>query len=289
MESLISAMLSLQSGSFIDIVRMGKMKTFIAGVMVFFISHGAFSCESLSKNTLDALSSRLKSYVHTGETTSRIDFNVVPQACKRWSHAQRKTIVVKPYYQYTELGDADDDVHFGMLVAVVDDFDGSVVSIFNEQKMMIVDAVEPREVIIDTANYRINSSKFAFGVRVYRANSSRAGSIEEEVMNMYVTSDAGLRRIVRGLLLDSNIGESVDDCVYSGVRRAVYIAMDKNKSNGYFDMVVREKTKRERSVEINGICKRLRENMNVKRHVLQFNGDFYRIPESLQAENGLIL
>ena len=258
------------------------MKILLAMAVFLFGSVGAFARENISCEVPGDVSAKLEEYVSGRGRGSKIQFNIISPACKAWPQVPGLMVVVKPY-EYVGWVDGRNEDRFGMVVSVVDNDSGSIVGMFDEPEMMAVDAIEPVSVEIDTASYRIDDSKFAFGVRVARKNNSRVNLFYETVMNLYAIGRRGLFRIVEGLLVESGVGEGDGNCYYSGLDKIVYVSVEKSVSNGYFDFSAKTRSVKNNQFESDGVCVRSATERKSKKHLLRFDGKMYRIPEPLRA------
>lgn len=258
------------------------MKILLAMTIILFGSMGAFARENISCKVPGDVSAKLERYVSGRGRGSKIQFNLISQACKAWPQAPGLMIVVKPY-EYVGWVDGRNEDRFGMVVSVVDSDSGSIVGMFDEPEMMVVDAIEPVRVEIDAASYRIDDSKFAFGVRVARKNNSRVNLFYEAILNLYALDRRGLTRIVDGLLVESGSGEGDGNCYYLGSDKMADLYVEKSVSNGYFDFAVKVRSVKNHQFESDGVCVRSATERKSKKHILRFDGKAYRIPEPLRA------
>ena len=258
------------------------MKILLAMAIFLFGSVGAFARENISCDAPGDVSAKLERYVNGRGRGAEIQFNVISQACKAWPQAPGLMIVVKPY-EYVSWVDGRNEDRFGMVVSVVDSDSGSIVSMFDESEMMIVDAIEPTSVEIDTASYRLDDSKFAFGVRVARKNNSRVNLFHETILNLYALDRRGLTRIVEGLRVQSGSGEGDGGCYYSGLDKKADVYVEESASNGYFDLAVKVRSVKNHQFASGGVCMRSATQRESEKHILRFDGKTYRLPEPLRA------
>ncbi|WP_090870390.1 PA3715 family protein [Paraburkholderia diazotrophica] len=204
--------------------------------------------------------------------------------CKSWLQKARLDIIVRPYaYTIVTEAGSDHEPYLGMVVAVVDEDTGTVLGKMNEKHLMTVDAIEPREIDIDTANYKVSDNELAFGIRVTRRNQSGVNPYSEQIMNLYILTVNDLKAIARRLLTASYGGEGDRKCVFTGVATKVFIDVIGSKSNGYSELVARTKTTPIRYVSAGEVCHKIEKNPVMQSYVLKFDGQSYRIPKPLQA------
>lgn len=250
-------------------------------VIIMLISKAAFACNAVDDKVILSLESDIKSSDSTMKISSGIDFGYLPPVCKGWSQKTGLRVVVRPYaYKQT---DGDDERYLGMAVAVIDEKNGVIRGKVEEKKMMVVDAIEPSEISIDTANYLVSHGEVAFGIRTTRRNQSSVAPFSEESMNMYLLETGNLRKIADALLVASYNGEGGGGCSFSGTQRLGTISVSINQSNGYFDLIEKMKTS---SIQFSGTaerCEKSETKVSTRSYILKYDGSAYQIPEALRA------
>jgi hypothetical protein len=239
----------------------------------------ALGCFPTGNATLGAYEKQIKASIGN-QPTSIVDFDYLLPVCKPWPQKPGYDIVTKPYvYQIT----TDSERYLGMVAAIVDDRSGEVRAMIDDKRLMVIDAIEPSQVSIDTANYSIKPGALAFGVRIIRQNHSLAIPIREELMNMYVFEEAGLRKVINALLTNSRRGEGDGNCDYSGLETTSSLMVLNTTTNGYFDLREIINENRTESGKSRITCKPAK---TIKRasYTLKFNGNSYEIPKQLQGD-----
>ncbi|MCG5077531.1 hypothetical protein [Paraburkholderia tagetis] len=256
-----------------------RLALFFMGCL--FVAKSVFACSPAESNTLAAFEQEITAALKEHANASVIDFGFLPSQCKSWSQKVGSAILAKPYlYESAENGER----YFGMVVAVVDEQTGKILSSINDEKMMVVDAIEPSDINIDTADYAIRPGGLAFGIRTTRRNYSDAAPIRQESMNVYIIDRGSLGRVVDSLLMNSSHGEGNPDCEFSGVENTAILSVLKNTTKGYYDLRERIKTNHIKYIKNGSECKKTSAPTTATDYILKFNGATYGIPKALQAD-----
>jgi len=149
---------------------------------------------------------------------------------------------------------------------------------------MMVDAIEPSRVDIDTANYAIRPEELAFGIRTTRRNYSDAVPILEELMNLYIIDNDRLRKIIDSLRMNYDHGEGNPDCGFSRIENNALLSVLTSKTNGHYDLRERIKNSHVKFVKNGSKCKKVSEPATTTDYILKFNGTSYEIPQALQVD-----
>jgi hypothetical protein len=209
-----------------------------------------------------------------------VDFDYVSAACKAWPQKSGYEIVARPYVYKLN---ADSEQYLGMAIAVVNDKTGTVLANADEEQTMVVDALEPTSITIDTANYEVTKGVVAFGVRTTRRNNSAAIPVQENILNMYVLDGDKIGTIAGPLVVDAIRGEVGPDCTFSESQDITVISIPGTKTNNYFDMLAKVKRTKSKEIKNRSGCKKVEEPTKALDYLLKFNGTTYDIPATLKA------
>lgn len=193
------------------------------------------------------------------------------------------SIIAGPYDYGAPSNNGSIESYLGLIVAVINDSNGAVTSKINESKVMVIDALPPDEVRIDTSNYKISDNNLAFGIRISRQNHVSVTQVHEEIMNVYMQDNDTLKNVVRGLLMASHRGEGDGRCKFSGMDTKTDLTIGKSRSNGNFDLIAKTRTTPIIYTGNESSCRKRIENPITSRHVLKYDGNTFRIPKSLKA------
>ncbi|MDR6482003.1 hypothetical protein [Paraburkholderia terricola] len=263
-----------------EVISAAELKlTFILCCLV--ASCSTFACSPVEENALAALELDVAATLKEQGNSAVVDFGFLPSQCKSWPQKAGFAILAKPYlYESRENGER----YFGMAIAVANEKTGTVLSKINEKKLMFVDAIEPSDVSIDTANYRFKSNEPAFGVRTARRNYSDAAPVREVLMDMYIPSGDRIRRVAGPIVMSSYNGEGGGGCEFSGTEKTVSISILGSKTNSYFDMHAAIKQARIKYVKNESECEKTVGSTSTAGYNLKFNGLSYEIPRALQGD-----
>jgi len=138
------------------------------------------------------------------------------------------------------------------------------------------DAIELREITIDTAPYNITGDKRAFGIRVYYVGSSRANPYANKTISLFVKSDDTLKKVLHNYDVMDYGGEWDTSCYGEFIDVKSTLIISEEKTNGYFDILVKSKiTKTKNTEDEHGECDS-KEKINTEKTVLKFDGSVYK-------------
>ncbi len=140
----------------------------------------------------------------------------------------------------------------------------------------VSDAIELREITIDTAPYNVTDDKRAFGVRVRYVGSSQANPYENETISLFVKSGNELNNVLKNFATLDYHGEWETDCVGKFTNSKSILIISKEKTNDYFDILVKRKiTESIAYVDTNGDCDS-KENSITEQTILKYNRNLYK-------------
>ncbi len=138
------------------------------------------------------------------------------------------------------------------------------------------DAIQLREISIDTAPYNLTETVRAFGVKVRYVGSSQVNPYENERISLFVKSDDSLKKLLYNFDVMNNSGALDTDCVgeFKDVKNTLIISEE--KTHKHFDILVKSKiTKNKSYVDENGDCDS-QEQITSEEIILKFNGEEYK-------------
>lgn len=140
----------------------------------------------------------------------------------------------------------------------------------------VSDAIQLREITIDTAPYNVTDNKRAFGVRVRYVGSSQANPYENETISLFVKSKNELINILKPYETLGYGGEWDTDCAGEFTNSKSTLIISREKTNGYFDILVKSKITESIDFEDkNGDCDS-KESTTRERTILIFDGQEYK-------------
>lgn len=139
----------------------------------------------------------------------------------------------------------------------------------------VSDAIQLREITIDTAPYNLTETNRAFGVRVRYVGSSQVNPYENETISLFVKLENYLKNVLYNFDVINDTGAFNEHCVgeFADVENTLHMAT--KKTNGYFDILVKSKvTESESFINKNGDCDS-KDIITTKTKWLKFNGKKY--------------
>lgn len=134
-------------------------------------------------------------------------------------------------------------------VLVVDSETAKIKQQFYEKESWYSDAIELREIGIDTANYIVAEGKRAFGVTLYYIGASRPNPMNSKTLSLFVQEENTLVQILDEFEIHSFWGEWDVQCTGEFTKVDKILIMDTNPYNGFYDIKVRVETKNIESFE----------------------------------------
>jgi len=201
--------------------------------------------------------------------------------CKAWPANPNLLLAAIPLVQD---GPDDADGHDGDLQILV--LDRATLNMLHDLRLeglMSDDAIRVSGVSFDTARYDVAPGRRAFGLRISREGSSRANPFSETSLRLFDIGAQRLDMVLDGLIVDRSSGEWDTNCAGEFTERTVSLAMDAAQTQGLRDIVATESYESSRSAVQHGDCVEKTVDKGKTPHTLKFDGQRYRIPESLRA------
>ncbi|MFY0713754.1 hypothetical protein J1D01_08775 [Seonamhaeicola sp. NFXS20] len=163
-------------------------------------------------------------------------------------------------------------------IVIADNRSGKIMNKYFESQQSnqwVSDAVELREIIIDTALYPITEEIKAFGIHVNYYGMSRVNPYSNKTLAIFVKSGDSLKKVLHNYSVMNYGGEWDGDCNGEFVHEGKTLVTGTKKSNGYYDILVNNKiTKTKNFTDKNGECQS-NETVERKEMTLKFNGSTY--------------
>ena len=190
---------------------------------------------------------------------------------------QSETIVVIP-----EISNEDEDGYFFELnsyILIVDSKTGKIKNQYYESSKTnnwTSDAIVLSEIIIDTAPYQISEEKRAFGIRVNYYGMSKANPYSNTTITLFIKSKNKLIKILNNYDIMHYSGEWGTKCAGEFIGEKKILIIASNKTNGYYDILVKNKITTTKNFENeNGDCdyEEKRTSQSIR---LKYNGEKYK-------------
>jgi len=164
-------------------------------------------------------------------------------------------------------------------IVIADNRSGKIIQKFFESSQTndwYSDALQLREITLDTAPYRVTDDIRAFGVRVRYVGMSKVNPYESETLSLFVKSADRLKKILDKYAVMDAFGEWDGNCFGEFRDTKNTLIMSKQKSNGFFNILIKSKvTETKNEVNKNGECDAKVITTNQK-SILKFNGKEYK-------------
>ncbi|MBV8465615.1 MAG: hypothetical protein JO218_06690 [Burkholderiales bacterium] len=183
--------------------------------------------------------------------------------------------------------DAGDDVVYDLYLLVQNGSDGKILrkaidkKIINLSKMDEYTSDDMGSVWIDTANYAIKKGKRALGVRIVSGHSGNP-TVSHESLYLFDFQDPKMPPVLNMISSVSSGATGTNEACFSSEWDRT-IAIGQNATNGYFDLIVTEKS-------MEGTDGETMEDGNIdcasttssKKYTLRFDGAHYVVPPDLK-------
>ena len=189
---------------------------------------------------------------------------------------KEETIIVIPEIATYESADEFDlDCH----ILIANTTTGKVTqAIFESAKnnQWVSDALRLNKIEIDTAPYMLSGDERAFGIRTFYIGSSRVNPYNSETLSLFVKYDSAFKKVLDNYTVSDYNGEWDGTCTGEFIDHKRTLIMSEEKTNGYFDIIIKNKiTKSVSSEDENGDCD-TKETTNTATSLLKFDGVTYK-------------
>ncbi|WP_052741872.1 PA3715 family protein [Kiloniella litopenaei] len=141
----------------------------------------------------------------------------------------------------------------------------------------VSDAIELKEISIDTAPYRMTEDLRAFGVRVRYSGMSRVNPYTSETLSLFIKSNNGLKKVLDAYPVFDAVGRWDGNCSGEFTDTENIFIVSDQKSNGFFDLKIKSHiTTTIDDINTDGECD-TRETLVVKTKKLKFDGVEYKL------------
>ncbi|MEE9361222.1 MAG: hypothetical protein V3U92_01340 [Cellulophaga sp.] len=191
-------------------------------------------------------------------------------------HNPNETIVVIP-----EIAGDYDEHHFVLnsYIVLVNNTTGKITHKYFESSKTNdweSDALILSEITIDTAPYILAENKRAFGIRVFHYTMSQPNPYSNKNISLFVKSGDTLKNILKNYNVMNSRGRWDTDCVGKSTDIKSTLIISKEKTNGYFNILVKSKIIKTTNFEDeNGDCDD-KEKVTTDETLLKFNGEEYK-------------
>ncbi len=198
---------------------------------------------------------------------------------KTLPYSKTETVMVIPKVISTEKDEENNEYGFTIdaIIVVVNNQTGKIIQRSEGEHLLESDAVRISGFMIDTAPYMLSKEVRAFGVRVNYRNSSYPNPYFKTDISLYIRDGSKLRCVFGDYEIHVENGErGSSDCNLKQLFISGTIAIDTESSNGYFNLIIKEKA----SIVIsendeNGNCHATTTEQHERKTILYYNGKTY--------------
>lgn len=188
-----------------------------------------------------------------------------------------ETIIVLPEIAtFESIDEFDLNVH----ILVVNNTSGKVTqAIFetNKNNQWTSDAIKLDKIEIDTITYILSNRESAFAIRTFYIGSSRINPYTSESLSLFVKYDSAFKKILNNYTVSEYKGDWDGLCAGEFIDYKKSLVMSEEKSNGYFDIIIKNKIiKAINSEDKNGDCD-TRKSSTTETSILKFDGITYKL------------
>lgn len=195
---------------------------------------------------------------------------------KKLPNKTSQTLVVIPKYR---TNDTDEEGHLFLeldaYIIIVDSSTGKILYKYIDESAWTSDAMVLTDIDIDTGLYQLNENNRAFGIRVSYRGSSNPNPYSYTDLSLFIIQNNAVKRILNNYQIDRSSGEWDTRCAGEYEDIIGTIDMDKNKTNGFKNIMIKNKITQTKSFETNDGCDEKVTTKNTTKY-LKYNGKEYQ-------------
>lgn len=189
----------------------------------------------------------------------------------------KETIIVIEEISKEEEWSSESNSH----IAIVDNTTGKITHKYFESSRTNgwdSDAIFMDNISIDTLNFKLDSSKSAFGVKVLFRSNSKPNPYYYETLSLFTKERDSLKKILDFYPIYESSGEvNVNSCYAHYDKTAKVLSMSDAKTNGYNDILVKHTISNLIYQEDeNGDCNPEEKIISIEKKILAFNEEVYK-------------
>ena len=147
---------------------------------------------------------------------------------------------------------------------------------------LISDAISLDSIQLDTANYKINDSNRAFGLRLKYSGHSQPNPFSMTVLNLYDLKNK--KTVLDSFIVTRYRAETDTRCNADIEERKSILMMQKNKSKEYYDIQVHSNIDQYNFSGTSENCRESKHKISQQKFMLKFDGKQYQIPAQFKDE-----
>ena len=195
---------------------------------------------------------------------------------KKLPNKPSQTLMVIPKYRTNE---TDNEGHIFLeldaYIIITDSSTGKILYKYIEENAWSSDAMVLTDINIDTGLYQLNEKDRAFGIRVSYRGSSNPNPYSYTDLSLFVIQNNVMKKILTNYQINRFSGEWDTRCAGESEEIFGTIDMDKNKTNGFKDFMIKNEITQTKTFNTNDGCD---EKVTTKKATkyLKYNGKEYQ-------------
>lgn len=134
---------------------------------------------------------------------------------------------------------SEDGFDCDLVVLLIDNNTEQIIDRFIQKKKYTSDSFQLSPVSLDMANYKVTQNKRAFGIRASYSAASRVSPTWMENLSLFIIEKNKIKLLLDEFPMGKSHGEWDTNCNYDGEETAVIAIMQTQKTNGYFDILIK--------------------------------------------------
>jgi len=155
-------------------------------------------------------------------------------------------------------------------IVIVNKFTGEIISRYFEEKAWHSDAVYLESIEIDTAPYLVHKNYRAFGLRLNYYVRSHATIYSSTTLSLFIKVGNNIENILKNFTVKLSNGESDTNCNGYVEDHQKILIVSKNKTNDFFDILVKDSITKTTTEEVDGDCKDVKVEKSKESALLKF-------------------
>ncbi|WP_186754057.1 PA3715 family protein [Echinicola salinicaeni] len=163
-------------------------------------------------------------------------------------------------------------------VIITDNREGKITHRYfesNQTNQWISDAIELREINIDTSQFQLSEEMKAYGIKVNFLGMSRVNPYSNQTWSLFIKSGDTLEKILSNYAIKDFSGEWDGNCAGEFVNEEKIVFPGTHKTKGYFDLWVNNKIAETKEYENEEEDCQTENSYQIKNSILKFDGTEY--------------
>lgn len=135
----------------------------------------------------------------------------------------------------------EDEFDCELILVLIETNSQKIIYKYVDKTKFISDAIRLSSVTLDMANYSVSKNLRAFGVRSSYEGSSRVNPYSNENIMLFIIQENKILKILPDFEMSAFHGEYNMDCNYENEESKSFFIMQKEKSNGFYSILVKTK------------------------------------------------